>query len=177
MMNDDERHEWAVAIGQFIIEFGSIESLVTEVVRITFLDTHFEILRRLPFEKRSSLALATLHSFNPSLAKALADDGATLDRIRARRNVVAHNGFVASIYTNEDASDFRIEFGMSDAYKKNGVFLQILHLKEDTKSLKEIYTRLLALLPSVSTADADATKEIPPHPPAESTLAPASHSG
>lgn len=147
-MTDEEKQLWAIAIGEFIIEFGSMESLVTEVLRKSFIDAHFEVLRKLPFEKRSSLAFATLQKLNPSLADNLASELKVLEAIRIRRNVVAHSGFVAEIYTNEDQTEFKIEFGMSDAYKKNAVVLQIQHLEADTESLKSIYSRLLPLVPS-----------------------------
>lgn len=155
-MTDEEKRRWAIAIGDFFIEFGGMESLVTEVIRKSFASAHFQILRKLPFEKRASLAFSTLQSHHVNLDNTLESDLKVLEKIRTRRNVIAHNGFVAGIYMSDDESNFWIEFGMSDTYKTNAVFLQIRHLEEDTKSLKEIYARLLPLMPS------DTTTETPP---------------
>ncbi len=147
-MTQEEKRLWAIAIGNFIIEFGAIESLVTEVVRRSFAAAHFDVLRRLPFERRASLTFASLQALHPALFQSLESDFKLLDAIRIRRNIIAHSGFTVSVYTNDDQTEFRLEFGMSDAHKKNAVFLQIQHLESDTDVLKMIYSRLLPLISS-----------------------------
>lgn len=146
-MTAEEKRLWAIAIGNFIIEFGAIEALVTEVVRKSVAAVHFDVLRRLQFERRASLARASLQELHPAHFQNLVNDFKLLDVIRARRNIIAHSGFVASVYINDDQSEFRFEFGMADAYKRNAVFLQIQHLEQDTLALKDVYARLLPLLP------------------------------
>jgi len=164
-MTDEEKRLWAIAIGEFIIEFGGIESLVTEVVRRATPERSFPALRKLNFETRANLALSALTQSHASLEQELAVDFDLLDAIRKRRNVIAHNGFTVAVYELPNEENFMFRFGMSDIYKKEAVFLEISHLEDDTRDLAKIYSRLLTLMPPSTAFEADVSTETALLPP------------
>lgn len=163
-MTDEEKKLWAIAVGEFIIEFGGMESLITEVVRRTPPERSFPALRKLNFETRAKLALSALKLLHPQTVQELDLDFELLDEIRTRRNVIAHNGFTVAVYESLEEEKFLFRFGLSDVYKREAVFLEISHLKDDTRNLKSIYSRLLTLIPSSNKVSESTTTEISPNP-------------
>lgn len=62
----DEIHQkWALAIGNFIIAFGAIESTITEVIRLSALPAQIRVITNLNFAKKAELVMAVLEDWNP----------------------------------------------------------------------------------------------------------------
>ncbi|PVE05133.1 hypothetical protein [Limnohabitans sp. Rim28] len=141
------RDQWAPVVGNFIIEFGHIESAVKEVVRLSCLPSQFEVLRTLNFIKVADLAEAALKDWNAESFQIIKEAFSEINYIAKRRNIVAHNGFSIAVYESNDGDGMRYEIGMTAAYKAKDIFLQIKDLEQDTKSLTEIHEKIVDWIP------------------------------
>ena len=141
------REQWAPVVGNFIIEFGHIESAVKEVIRLSVSPSQFEVLRSLNFSKQADLARAALKDWNAESFQSIEDAFSKINDIAKRRNIVAHNGFSISVYESKDGEGMRYEVGMTTAYKAKDIFLQIKDLKLDTDSLVEIHEKIVDWIP------------------------------
>lgn len=137
------QQKWAPVVGDFIIEFGHIESAITEVVRLSVLPAQFKVLRSLNFSKKAELAKAVLEDWNLSESESVKAAFVDLNSIAQRRNIVAHNGFSIAIYESADDDGKFYEVGMSSSYKATEVWLQIGDLQRDTDALKLINEKIL----------------------------------
>jgi hypothetical protein len=148
LMPKELRAKWAPVVGNFIIEFGHIEIVISEIVRFSSLPTQFETLKDLRFQLRANLAKAALIHWHADSKQAIQSDFGELSAIAKRRNVVAHNGFSVAIYEPEGGGKFFYEFGMSRSYKPDDVLLQIQDLETDTATLTAIHDRLVDWIPA-----------------------------
>ena len=137
------QQSWAPVVGNFIIEFGHIESAITEVVRLSVLPAQFKTLRTLHFAKKAELAKAVLEDWNPSDCEAVRKFFGDLSNIAQRRNIVAHNGLSIAIHEYADDDGIYYEVGMSKSYKASDVWLQIDDIKRDTDELKFIGEKII----------------------------------
>jgi len=139
----DLQQKWAPVVGNFIIEFGHIESTITEIVRLSVLPAQFKILRSLNFSKKIDLVRATLEDWNLTESDSVRKAFTELNEIARRRNTVAHNGFSIAIYESVDDEGKYYEVGMSNSLKATDVWLQIDDLVKDTCALKLINAKLI----------------------------------
>jgi hypothetical protein len=137
------QQKWAPVVGNLVIEFGHIESTITEVVRLSVLPAQFKILRNLNFSKKADFARAVLEDWNSTDGEFVRKAFAELNEISQRRNIVAHNGFSIAIYESVDDEGKYYEVGMSNSYKATDVWLQIGDLVKDTDALKLINEKLI----------------------------------
>ena len=134
---------WAPVVGAFILEFGHIESAITEVIRLSFLSTQFKTLRSLPFGKKSELVKALLADWNASESEIVNSSFRELSEITQRRNIVAHNGFSMAIYESPDVDGYHYEFGMTSSHKATEVWLQKEDIERDTIAIKAITQKII----------------------------------
>jgi hypothetical protein len=148
LMPEELRAKWAPVVGNFIIEFGHIEIVISEIVRFSSLPAQFETLKDLRFQLRANLAKAALIQWHAESKQTIQSDFGELSTIAKRRNIVAHNGFSLAIYEPEGDGKFFYEFGMSRSYKPDDVMLQIKDLETDTATLTAIHNRLVGWIPA-----------------------------
>lgn len=136
----DLRDAWAPTVGNFFIEFGHLEILVSEIVRMSCLPGQFEALCELQFQKRAVLACAALIHRNPADEQRIKTDFKTVNDIATRRNIAVHNGL--SLTEVQKDGQYFYEVGMTRNYKASEVWLQRADLEHDTALLQEIQERL-----------------------------------
>ena len=134
---------WAPIVGTFILEFGHLESAITEVIRLSFLPTQLKTLNSLPLGKKSELVKALLADWNASETEIVSSTFRELSDITQRRNIVAHNGFSMAIYESPDDDGYHYEFGMTSSHKATEVWLQKEDLERDTIAIKVITEKII----------------------------------
>ncbi|MBD8049395.1 hypothetical protein [Limnohabitans radicicola] len=140
------RAEWAPIVGNFIIEFGELESAISEVVRLSSTPSQFEILYTLNFVKRLDLAEAALVEWNNHSKELIKEAFKKIRDVVAKRNIIAHNGFSINIYELE-GGETRYEFGMTPSYKQSSIWLTKEHLERDTALLVEFIKSIIEWIP------------------------------
>ena len=140
---DDIHQKWALAIGKFIIAFGTIESTITEVIRLSALPAQIQVLTNLNFAKKAELVVAVLQDWNPFDTQSIKGAFDKLSIITKRRNIVAHNGFSIAFFESLDGGEDFYEVGMAKPHNSRGVWLQIEDLQRDTEALKLIDGNLI----------------------------------
>jgi hypothetical protein len=143
------RDEWASIIGNFIIEFGNLESAISEVVRLSSLPNQFNILINLSFSKRVDLAEVALIEYNQNNKNDIKHAFIKIREITKRRNIIAHNGFSITIYEMENQKN-HYEFGMTTAYKQNNIWLSKGDLECDILSLVELGNNVIGWVAPIS---------------------------
>jgi hypothetical protein len=142
-ISDEIRQKWALVIGNFIITLGSIESTVTEIIRLSALPAQIKILTNLNFGRKAELVKAVLEDWNRLDDESVKDIFNKLSEIIKRRNIVAHNGFSIAFYeTPEDDEDY-YEVGLENSNRRTDVWLQIEDLQRDIDTLNLIYGKLI----------------------------------
>ena len=132
------RDEWASIIGNFIIEFGNLESAISEVVRLSSLPNQFDILINLSFSKRVDLAEVALIEYNQNSKDDIKHSFKKIREITKRRNIIAHNGFSIAIHEMENQKN-HYEIGMTAAYKQNNIWLSKGDLEKFMQTIEEIF--------------------------------------
>ncbi len=146
------RAEWAPIVRNFIIEFGGLESVISEVVRLSSTPSQFNILCNLNFSKRVDLAEAALIEWNNDSKKIVSDSFKKIREITGKRNIVAHSGFSVAIYELDNGGT-HYKFGMAPTYKKSELWLTKEHLERDTALLANLSALIIEWIPKDYLAD------------------------
>jgi hypothetical protein len=140
-----ELHQkWALAIGNFIIAFGNIESTLTEIIRLSALPEQIRVLTSLNFGRKAELVKAVLDDWNPLDIESIKEAFDKLRTITKNRNIVAHNGFSIALFEPLEGGEYFYEIGMANSRDSKYELLQIEDLQHDTETLSLIDGNLIS---------------------------------
>jgi hypothetical protein len=135
--------EWEALVGKALLRFGDIEYVSLRCLSHIPKDRIANSAGRLPFASRADLIIEML--------EARSDRSADLERVlgcirRAktlakRRNLIAHNPLMLSLYINEDETEHTAEYSISSA-RSGAETMDLASLKEFAAEVEDVSSEL-----------------------------------